>query len=159
MKPALKLIDKPSNEPTPAGSSPQIVRLHGWTDQGPLVAGESPQVPPRLARWSSSVSKDALVNACEVRQEALVVRTHDGDPVILALLAPPIGADTAPVVAPDVLVDGRRVELVANEELTLRCGDACISLMKDGRVVVRGVQVETRAKGANRIRGGTVEIN
>lgn len=158
MKPALKLIDTPSNEPTPPASSPQIVRLHAWTDQGPLVAVESPQLQ-RLARWSSSVSKEALVNACEKRQEALVVRTGDGEPVILALIAPAIGADTAPMVAPDVLVDGRRVELVANEELTLRCGDACISLMKDGRVVVRGVQVETRAKGANRIRGGTVEIN
>lgn len=152
MKTALKLIDSdavPNEEPKPGA---QIVRLHSWTEDGPVVQG----MPSTVARWSSSIAKEALVKACNEKDEALVHFADGGVPVILALLA---SGDNESPAATDVLVDGKRVELVANEELTLRCGDACISLMKDGRVIVRGVQVETRAKGANRIRGGTVEIN
>jgi hypothetical protein len=152
MKTALKLVDgnAEQNEEPKAGA--QIVRLQAWTQEGPVVQG----VPRTVARWSSSIVREALVKACNEQHEALVHFADGGVPVILALLA---SGDSESPIATDVLVDGKRVELVANEELTLRCGDACISLMKDGRVIVRGVQVETRAKGANRIRGGTVEIN
>lgn len=53
----------------------------------------------------------------------------------------------------------REVEIRAGETLRLRCGEASITLRRDGKVVVRGVQVETRARGLNRIKGGAVRIN
>lgn len=63
---------------------------------------------------------------------------------------------TAPATA---VVDGRRVELEAADELVLRCGEASIVLTRDGRITIRGHYVETRARGTNRIRGGSVQIN
>jgi len=51
------------------------------------------------------------------------------------------------------------VVLEAEQEVVLRCGDASITLRRDGKVVLRGAYVETRAKGLNRIRGGSVKIN
>jgi len=47
----------------------------------------------------------------------------------------------------------------AADELVLRCGQASIVLRRNGRVVIRGTYVETRAKGVNRIKGGSVLIN
>jgi len=56
-------------------------------------------------------------------------------------------------------VDGRRVELDAEDEIVLRCGEASITLRRNGRVVIRGAYVETRSRGVNRIKGGSVQIN
>ena len=36
---------------------------------------------------------------------------------------------------------------------------ASITLRRNGRLVVRGAYVETRAEGVNRIKGGSVKIN
>ena len=56
-------------------------------------------------------------------------------------------------------VDGERVVVEGQEEVSLRCGAASITLRRDGRVVVRGAYVETHASGTNRIKGGSVRIN
>jgi hypothetical protein len=59
----------------------------------------------------------------------------------------------------DLRVDGRRVELEGHDEVVLRCGLSSITLRRNGRVVIQGTQIETSARGANRIKGGSVEIN
>jgi hypothetical protein len=56
-------------------------------------------------------------------------------------------------------VDGQRVVIEGKDEIELRCGSASIVLRRNGRVVIRGLEVETRARGVNRIRGGSVRIN
>jgi hypothetical protein len=56
-------------------------------------------------------------------------------------------------------MDGRRLVLEGLDELVLRCGEASITLRRNGRIVIRGVEVETRAAGSNKIRGGSVQIN
>src|SRR5262245_19211651 len=59
----------------------------------------------------------------------------------------------------EAVVDGRRVVVEAQDEIVLRCGEASVTLRRNGRIVVRGTYVETRSKGVNRIKGGTVQIN
>jgi hypothetical protein len=58
-----------------------------------------------------------------------------------------------------VEADGQRMVVVAHRELLLRCGKASISLRSDGHVEIRGETVVTQAAAANRIRGGSVELN
>jgi hypothetical protein len=55
--------------------------------------------------------------------------------------------------------DGGKVLIEAADALELRCGEAHISLRADGRIHVRGVDVTTRARRTQRIRGGTIQIN
>ena len=57
------------------------------------------------------------------------------------------------------LIDGDTVVLEAGKQMTLRCGKATISLTKDGKVVVRGTKVTSRASSTNKIKGSTVSIN
>ena len=66
-----------------------------------------------------------------------------------------------PLEAWSVEVDGKpqRVQIDAQRELVLRCGDASITLTRAGKVLIRGKYVSTRSAGVNRVKGATVEIN
>jgi hypothetical protein len=59
----------------------------------------------------------------------------------------------------EVELDGKMVELTAQDTLTLRCGKASITLARDGKIVIRGMHVVTHAEGVNRIKGGSVQLN
>jgi hypothetical protein len=59
----------------------------------------------------------------------------------------------------EVDADGKRVRLVAKDEIVLECGKASITLRRNGRVIVKGTHVETNSEGTNRIKGGQVRVN
>lgn len=59
----------------------------------------------------------------------------------------------------EVMVDDKRIEIEGQDEVVLRCGKASITLRRNGRVVIRGTYVESRASGTNRIKGSSVLIN
>jgi hypothetical protein len=70
-----------------------------------------------------------------------------------------------PIVA-GVLRDGarrrapkRELMFEAAEEITIACGKSSITLRRDGRVVIKGTELVSRASGTNKIRGGAVRIN
>lgn len=56
-------------------------------------------------------------------------------------------------------IDGDTVVFNAKQSIVLRCGEASITLQSDGKVVIRGIHVISHAKGVNRIRGGSVQLN
>lgn len=70
--------------------------------------------------------------------------------VILGRIAP---ASRVAKVAPDELV------IEARQSLTLRVGDGSITIREDGRILIKGRELVSHAKGMNRIRGGSVAIN
>lgn len=49
--------------------------------------------------------------------------------------------------------------LNASEKIELHCGKSTLTMEKDGRIIVRGANITTRAKGTNKIKGGSVQIN
>jgi Domain of unknown function (DUF6484) len=59
----------------------------------------------------------------------------------------------------DVRIDGRSVSLEATQELTLRCGQASVTLRADGRIVIKGMEIVSRARGTHKVKGATVLIN
>jgi hypothetical protein len=56
-------------------------------------------------------------------------------------------------------VDGQRVTLEGSDEIVLKCGQASITLRRNGKVIIRGTYVETHSSGVNRIKGGSVQVN
>jgi hypothetical protein len=89
---------------------------------------------------------------------------------------PPLKADAAPVSKPESVpapapnadgefqvieadVDGRRVRITAKDEIVFECGQASVTLRRNGRIIIRGTYVETHSEGTNRIKGGQVRIN
>lgn len=53
----------------------------------------------------------------------------------------------------------RVVRLVADEQISITCGESSITMLADGAILIRGVKIVTRAKGMNRIKGASVQIN
>lgn len=107
--------------------------------------GSAPRKAHSLVAYSDFAVDDQVVVAHVPGGEA--------DIVILGRLFNPVAPPR------DVRVNGRKVAIEANTELILRCGEATIRIAHDGLVAVRGDRVVTQARGVNRIRGGSVEIN
>jgi len=59
----------------------------------------------------------------------------------------------------DARVDGKRIVLSGEEQIVLKCGKASITLTRAGKVLIRGAYLLSRSSGANRIKGGSVQIN
>lgn len=128
----------------------------GWivAAEGPLVEFPGNAAGPVPARLLVALDADALAAAARTRQPAALL-FEGGDPT-RPLIA---GLVQQPGPAQEARVDGKRVVLTGEEEIELRCGEASIVLKKDGKLTIRGAYVETRAKGTNRIKGGSVQIN
>jgi hypothetical protein len=123
---------------------------------------------PLGARTTLPVDADALRRAATAGAEALLVfeQERSDRPVVVGLVTPtppeyaPAEPDAAGgPVRTEARVDGRHVVVEAEDEIVLRCGEASITLRRNGRVVIRGAYVETRARGVNRVKGGSVQIN
>jgi hypothetical protein len=117
--------------------------------------------PHGRLRARTTLGPQAILEIAEgtAREALLVFEDERSDlPIVIGLLA----AAAAPVASEPKLVasvDGKRVVIEGHDEIVLRCGEASITLRRNGRVVVRGAYVETRSRGVNRIKGGSVQIN
>lgn len=100
---------------------------------------------------------DALLLAVDARGGAYVlgvVGPYAAPPP--AAPAPPVETGAEPAV---VHVRAARVHVEATDELRLTCGDGALVMDRRGKVVVRGNQLVSRARGANKIKGASVAIN
>jgi hypothetical protein len=144
--------------PATPGTEIVIGVLVGWDNGGPLVDFEGNGRGPLRARVMGSPNQPRPGSPAQQEVVLMVDRKSRRQPVLLGLLSP-LGTDGAGTTDLEARVDGRRVELDGRDEVVLRCGEASITLRRNGRILIRGVQVETRASGLNRIKGGSVAIN
>jgi hypothetical protein len=160
------------------GAQAKVGRLAEGSKPGALLVDfDGNGQGPIAARSVVALDEAALSMALAARQP-VVLLFENGDlrlPIVVGLVTPDLGAallgsllaaPPAPAPAPapapqptEARVDGKRVVLEGKEEVVLRCGDASITLRRDGKLILRGAYVETTAKGVNRIRGGSVKIN
>jgi hypothetical protein len=155
----------------------------GWVAPGSTAAELLVDFPgsasgPVRARAIALVDEAAVARAIATRQPAALV-FENGDPrlpILLGLLqepASPLQAllrrknDAAPAPeaparaqAPvEARVDGKRVVITGEKEVTLQCGEASLTLRRDGKILLKGNYVETYARGTNRVKGAQVKIN
>ena len=159
---------------TPEG--PVVGRLIGV--QGRMLLVTLPDAIDNPVETKSALGLSANECAQAIARSAEVLVVHEQNnpdrPIAVALLDAPTphvdmvletSAEPHPSNEPlqrapfEVVVDGIPTPVEAKEQLVLRCGDASITLHANGRIVLKGNEIESHARGTNRIKGGSVRVN
>lgn len=110
-----------------------------------------PELPARVARTVVDLHAAHIGSLVAVMFEA-----GDPDrPIVMGVLHG--GTQRANTMS--VEADGERLIVRAEHQLVLRCGRACITLTRAGKVLIEGTYLCSRSSGVNRIKGGAVQIN
>ena len=92
---------------------------------------------------------------------AVLVVLEGGDPALPVIVG--LVSDKLPMAPaqqrPATMLEAERLVLAGEQEVTLRCGEASVTLRADGQVFVKGTRITSRAAEAHKIRGATVDIN
>lgn len=167
-----------------SGLEPLVGPRVGWLTESPpgtlQVDFEGNRLGPVPARSAVPLTPEELQKAISSRQGVVLlfeqgdptrplimglVQTVSATPLLDVLLesnapAPEVPPEQEPVSPPvEAHVDGKRVTIEGADEVVLRCGQASITLRRNGKVIIKGSYVETHAAGVNRIKGGSVQIN
>ena|SRR5437867_2949254 len=130
-------------------------RLVGVDPQGRLLV-EYPgnRLGPRPARLAAPGDAAAWRNAAAKRRSVLLLvgRSTRRVPIVVGLLRESLDD-------PEFDASKGPCALEASGELVLRCGRAVITLREDGKIVIQGLDVISRAARTNKIKGGSVQIN
>ncbi len=162
----------------------KLVRFGGMaiSDAGSFSAGRIVQVTEEgraLVDWPGNplgpVAARSIVEAPErfdsaaAEEMTVLLAFENGDPslpIVVGVIRDTFrsSASVHPAALPfkppeDAVLDGKTVVLDAKEEILLRCGGSSILLRKDGKIVLKGKEIVSRASGTNKIRGASVKIN
>lgn len=95
-----------------------------------------------------------------LQSSSLPPEVKPGDPVIFA---PPEAEGKKGVVLGIVTVPAagkpEKLILEAGREIVIKCGEGTITVSADGKIAIKGTHLLSRAKGVNKIKGGSVAIN
>lgn len=143
-------------------STMQTGRLVGLVDDRPVVVVGDGE--PVFARCTVA-RPEHLGHAGEL-DEPVLLFLEEGDParpIIVGFvgntLVPARTLLDMPLQPAGATADGKRLCFEASEEVVLKCGKGSITLQANGRVVVKGTELVSRAEGSHKIRGATVSIN
>jgi hypothetical protein len=134
-----------------SASAAQIVRgLVLWMADDGSVEVDVPERAAAISCWLLHTS------------EKETFEPRRGDPVLVWL--PPGGTAQGVVlgrIGPAAVAQAPPAKMVieAREQLTLKCGEGSITLRGDGKVLIQGKDLVSRAQRTNRIKGGSVAIN
>jgi hypothetical protein len=91
--------------------------------------------------------------------ENIIANTGNKNEIDELVFTEPLDAKAPESIENSVYIDGKQLVLEGQEEITLRCGEASITLNKNGKISIRGKYLLSRATGVNRILGGSVQVN
>jgi Domain of unknown function (DUF6484) len=156
-----------------------LVDFHG-NPAGPCAARRTVPLEPELLQRAAAQHPGVvlLFENGDPRLPLIIglVQTESATPLLDAVLAgssaeAPAEPESAPereempqtegvpAQAVEAHVDGKRVVLEGADEIVLKCGQASITLRRNGKLIIKGTYVETHSTGVNRIKGGSVQVN
>ncbi|NMO20034.1 hypothetical protein HPC49_20860 [Pyxidicoccus fallax] len=129
----------------------------------PLVDFEGNPVGPRVARKAVRLDVEGLQTAVKALQP-VELRFEDGDPrnpIIMALLpvVPRNAQPNALQAALEKAAESRARVIQGQDGLALRCGESSITLLRNGKISLKGTSVETSADGTVRLKGMSVQLH
>ena len=112
----------------------------------------------------SAASADAIEAKTAVvlrnLKDPVVYLAPDGAPaVIVGQIHPTVTITPADAVAGDIVVKGNRITMEAASELVLKAGACVVRLDARGKLASTADHIVSRARGANKVQGGSVQLN
>jgi hypothetical protein len=97
-----------------------------------------------------------MLNSTDIGKQVVLLRLAwtEAELVVVGVIQP-----TSAKLPFEIAIDDHGVTVRAEDRITLKCGDASVTLQRDGKIVIRGKHVVSHAAGVNRIRGGSVQLN
>ncbi len=165
---AAKAVEKISAASSTGVTIGKIARV----DDSGRIYVDYPGNPPgqSAARITASVQRALLGKSGQVGREVLLAFENNDPrrPIIVDAMYSVLddimessGADISldEIKPEEVVMEGTRVVFNAEEEIELKCGKASIMLTKSGKVLIQGEYISTSAKGTNKIKGGSIQLN
>jgi len=116
-----------------------------------------------LVELNEDKSRRILCDFLETADRS-TISLQPGDPVLMLL--PKTPEDKGCVLgrigryrSPEKKKEPDNLVIEAKRQLDLKCGKSSVVLRRDGKLVVKAVDVVSRAKRNNKIKGGSVQIN
>jgi hypothetical protein len=104
------------------------------------------------------------LSAVQLGADVILVMTSENNPIITGVIeTEPVEVELkqATVFTPQntLAINGQLLNLKATECIRIECGEASITLTKEGKITIKSKHILSRAKKVNRIQGGSVELN
>lgn len=129
----------------------------------PLICIEERGPELLEAELGISASDVELLKTLPVKAVIVCSSNVSSRPIITSLVRTQLSRGELDVInarsGQDVSVDGRVVRISGKEEMLFECGKSSILLRRDGKVVIKGTQLLSRASGSNKLKGSSVNIN
>jgi len=136
---------------------------HVWVDFPGAVT------VPCQARFINTVSR-AVLDAIVSENKDVMLTFDNSDPALPIIIGsvhtnidelpksqPPLALDVDS--SGKVTLNGRQVDIKADEQMVFHCGKASITLTRAGKMLIRGAYLSNYSTGVNQIKGGSVRIN
>ena len=129
----------------------RIAAIAGVKDDAVLVENDDDIGSPIVARTAITLRN--------LKDPVVLIRFTDGSAVIVGQVYPKVSIESAGGEGADVVLKGARVTIEADVELILTAGACRVQLDARGKVLTTADQIVSRARGANKIQGGSVQLN
>jgi hypothetical protein len=150
-----------------ASLAPCIGHLAGTNGRSDILV-EFDGCAPRAAKLVAGLNKIELIKKEYKGREVLLVfeKGNPDYPIIADLMADPLEGLLSLELPGDqnerpndVLIDGKRITIEAEDEVEIKCGKGSILIQKDGKIIIKGTHFLSRSSGPQRIKGSSVSIN
>ena len=125
--------------------------------------GLSEKSRARIALGPSSMNKSTSLNTGD---DVLVIYENcdPAKPVIVGVITDRLVResevdDSTVFEHKEMIFRGKRIAFESSGEVAIQCGDSTIILKNDGKIILKGKEIISRAIRTNKIKGGTVKIN
>lgn len=160
-------VTRPTTTALRHHSISHIARVAGFDVRNRVLVSVPGYSAVMCARLLKGISRAELMESNGVGRDVLVVLdgTIAARPVIVGVLESEADESAASILGGDknetnvVATRPENILIEAQGELVLKCGSGSITMRKDGKIVLRGTHLLSRASGPIRIKGGHVEIN
>ncbi len=152
-----------------AGMQPVTGRVVSINAVGKILVQYKNRPVTEARIMSGSIRKELESNLRSSQQVLMVFEEGDPEkPIIIGLMEEPLyqmvelekssvaNEENSPTEAE---IDGERMVLEATKEIVLKCGNSSITLTKEGRIVIKGIDIVSRALSVNKVKGSCVELN